>query len=231
MVVLYGGLGETHESAFISTRKGSSGFKVVQGDAIQITSNKNGTVILNYKLSSNQTVVLIGNTMQVIIVNTNAAYSFWVPEVDNGTVIVRGPYLIRSAKLTGNSTIALRGDLNQTQTEVELIMDDSVKFISFNGRMIASQRTVYGSLRFTLTAGDLGTTLPDLEQLQWASDISHYFFFSTCSWMLSYRNSLMAYQKPDQSMTTADGLPQISSTPQIPDFSLRQRISTLAIME
>ena len=167
MVVLFGGLGETHESAFVNACNNSASVKVMQGDAIQATSSKDGVVTLNYQLTSTQTVILIGNSLQVIIVNRNAAYNFWVPEVGKGTVIVQGPYLVRSAELTGNSTVALRGDLNKTKTDVELIADDSVTSVSFNGRIVPSQRTAYGSLKFTLSTGDLAVNLPDIEQLQW----------------------------------------------------------------
>ena len=167
VVVVYGGLGETHESAFVIPGNNSAGIKVVQGAAIRATSSKSDIVTLNYKLTSTQTVVLIGNRLQVIIVNRNAASNFWVPDIDNSTVIVQGPDLIRSAGFTGNSSIVLRGDLNQTKTDAELIADDFVTSVSVNGRTLATRRTSYGSLRFILSTGDLSVTLPAVEQLQW----------------------------------------------------------------
>ena len=166
IVVLYGSLGEIHETAFIVPEKRRIDVQIMQGQSIQNSSTKDDIVTLNYKLISPRTTVKITNDFQVLIMDRKAAYTTWVPEWNGGAAIVQGPYLIRSAKRTGQSTLALRGDLNQTQTDVEINADDDISSITFNGDVIPAQRTRSGSLKCKLISRDLTMALPKLRQLE-----------------------------------------------------------------
>lgn len=163
VVVIHGFLGETHETAFLTQGR----VKQVAGDAFQKSSSKDGVITINYKITSSQTVISVGNNLKVVVVNRNAAFDFWVPEWNLGAAIVRSPYLIRSAHRTDSGTLQLRGDLNQTSAEGEAFIDDNIRTLSFNGRQVPFQRTTYGSLKFQLRTSKLEVSLPSLEKLNW----------------------------------------------------------------
>lgn len=63
-------------------------------------------------------------------------------------VLVSGPYLVRSSKLS-ESTLALRGD-SQGETAMEVFAPNKVKKVTWNGKDIKVSRTNYGSLKGTL---------------------------------------------------------------------------------
>lgn len=110
----------------------------------------------------------IGPKLKVIIVTRNAAFDFWIPSWGDGSAIVSSPYLIRSADLEHSGTLALRGDLNQTQGVAEVWADKNVKSVSFNGKEVRAVKTSYGSLKFELkTQTDLKVELPNLGTLEW----------------------------------------------------------------
>ncbi len=74
VVVVYGGPGELHELAVIST----STANVVEGTGIT-TQNTNGTTILNWQTSSTRRVIQIGSLF-VYILDRNTAYNYWAPD-------------------------------------------------------------------------------------------------------------------------------------------------------
>jgi hypothetical protein len=176
-VVIHGFLGEVHETAFILPAKDSPRIKIIQGAAVKQSSIKGDIVTINYQITSSQTVVQIGTRLQVIIVNRNAAFNFWVPEWDGGTAIVRSPYPSRSAEVSSKETLALRGDLKMTQAEVDVIADDDVKSVTFNGKPVWVQETAYGSLKFQVATSKLEVSLPNLEDLDWVSPHALRFDF------------------------------------------------------
>lgn len=65
-------------------------------------------------------------------------------------VLVEGPYLVRSASVSG-STLAIRGD-STDKTDVEVFAPKGVKAITWNGKQVKSSKTSYGSLKATLAA-------------------------------------------------------------------------------
>jgi hypothetical protein len=68
----------------------------------------------------------------------------------NVTVLVHGPYLVRSASVS-KSTLALRGDSIE-KTTLEIFAPHGVDKITWNGKKVKSSRTPYGSLKATLDA-------------------------------------------------------------------------------
>ena len=74
VVVVYGGPGELHELAVVS----SSPATTVEGTGVT-TKSTNGTTILNWQTSSTRRVVQVGNVL-VYILDRNSAYNYWVPD-------------------------------------------------------------------------------------------------------------------------------------------------------
>jgi hypothetical protein len=79
VLVVYGGPGERHELAVITTEAPI----VVEGSNI-LTKSANGTTILNWQTSSTRRVVQVGNLF-IYILDRNSAYNYWVPDLpENG---------------------------------------------------------------------------------------------------------------------------------------------------
>lgn len=105
------------------------------------------------------------------------AYKFWFPELPTGKTIpsiskdrvaVKGPYLVRSAKVDGR-TLQLTGDLNSTET-VEVIAPSFIKSVKWNGHSARVQRSKSGSLKGELRFNRPRLELPDLTTLDWVCD-------------------------------------------------------------
>lgn len=74
VLIVYGGPGEQHELAVVT----SSSAKTIEGDGVT-TSNKNGAAVLNWQTSSTRRVVQVGDLF-VYILDRNSAYNYWVPD-------------------------------------------------------------------------------------------------------------------------------------------------------
>ncbi|KAI0690966.1 glycoside hydrolase family 35 protein [Cytidiella melzeri] len=82
----------------------------------------------------------------------------------NQSVLVGGPYVVRSATMLGTS-LSLSGDTNGT-TNVEVIAPSKVKKILWNGVEQHVSSSPHGSMQFT-TGTNFSITLPDLSKLSW----------------------------------------------------------------
>lgn len=84
-----------------------------------------------------------------------------------GSVFVFGPYLVRNATITG-STAAITGDLvSGTTTSLEVLVPASVRSVTWNGKPVKVQKTAWGTLKGSVTVGDLTPKLPSLQSLEW----------------------------------------------------------------
>jgi hypothetical protein len=73
-LIVYGGPGELHELAVISSNPAN----IVEGAGVTVQS-ANDTAILNWQTSSTRRIVQIGSLF-VYILDRNSAYNFWVPD-------------------------------------------------------------------------------------------------------------------------------------------------------
>lgn len=111
-------------------------------------------MIVSFKQNAGQTVLTFDNGVRVVLVDRSVAYTMWQPMLSNDphdpldqTVLVRGPYLVRSATVK-DGTVAITGDYNGT-TELEVFAPCSR--VTFNGRKIVMKDTKHGSLIGTLS--------------------------------------------------------------------------------
>jgi hypothetical protein len=74
VIVVYGGPGEQHELAVIT----SSAAQTVEGSRVT-TKSTDGTTILNWQTSATRRVVKVGSLF-VYILDRNTAYNYWVPD-------------------------------------------------------------------------------------------------------------------------------------------------------
>ncbi|KAG2073391.1 glycoside hydrolase family 35 protein [Suillus decipiens] len=115
-----------------------------------VSSNGVTTVTL---LSGIQKLTTIWDSSEQLVLysDVNTAGTFWSPEIStqdsvefanywqfgtNSSILVGGPYLVRNATITG-STLALRGDLNDS-VQLMVIAPDDVKTVTWNGISISS---------------------------------------------------------------------------------------------
>jgi Beta-galactosidase, domain 2 len=102
-VVVYGGPGELHELAVIT----SSSAQTVEGSGVN-TNTTGGTTILNWQTSTTCRVVQVGNLF-IYILDRNTAYNYWVPDFarndtwlftrpveETTSVIAQAGYLVRT---------------------------------------------------------------------------------------------------------------------------------------
>lgn len=133
-----------------------------------------GALTVGFTQGEGTSVLELDNGVRVVLLDRETAYTFWapaltddplVPETESGklsypsityllrcandqTVLVSGPYLVRSAKISG-STLALRGD-SKGETTLEIFAPQKVKKVTWNGKHVKSSRTRYGSLKAEL---------------------------------------------------------------------------------
>ncbi|OJD34859.1 glycoside hydrolase family 35 protein [Diplodia corticola] len=121
----------------------------------------NGTsAAFKYTQTKGATVVKFARGPVLYLLERWAAYTFFAPATTSDPhvapdeqVFVLGPYLVRSASISG-STVSLSGDhLNATSIDVYAGGSDAasaVDTISWNGVALATTRSAYGSLQASL---------------------------------------------------------------------------------
>ncbi|KAJ3902306.1 glycoside hydrolase family 35 protein [Lentinula edodes] len=135
----------------------------------------NGTLTLQYLLDGSQFVTIKhGNlTLVAIIVDTTIANQWHAPVLpgngefgnhfsvgSNETILVSGPYVVRSASITGD-TLSLNGDLDGTTT-IEFIAPDAIARLSWNDAAVQFQKTDHGTSTATVVVEPLHLILPVL---------------------------------------------------------------------
>lgn len=166
VVVLSAGPGESVEFHI----KGAT-----HGSVLSTESTTNATfhseahgITTNIPRVSGMSVYQFNNGVKVIVADKPTAYLFWAPNLSNDpfapvdqSVLVQGPYLVRSVSLDGH-VLALKGDILNS-TSIEVFAYASAKTLSWNGKKLATSRTAYGSLKATVTAFNGTVQLPSLD--------------------------------------------------------------------
>ncbi|TFK71435.1 glycoside hydrolase family 35 protein [Pluteus cervinus] len=159
-IVLYSPQGQTGETAFLFSSAPSASL----GDAPGVTTNySNGTFTINYTLNGIHFVpITLGTTAVTVVLMDKASANNWhapiIPAAGNfgnffsvGTnesVLVGGPYLVRTAEIQDN-VLYLTGDLNGT-TPIEWLAAPAVNQLKWNGLSIGSTKTSRGTFVATL---------------------------------------------------------------------------------
>ncbi|KAH7155975.1 putative beta-galactosidase [Dactylonectria macrodidyma] len=138
--------------------KGAKSGKVLSGNADKksLTKTRNG-IVTNVVTGKDNTVIDYNNHVQAVVVGRQSAYKLWAPTLsndplawENSTVLVHGPYLVRTATIKGD-TIHVTGDWDEA-TDVEIWAPKKVKRVTFNGAKLKVSKSKYGSLISSLSA-------------------------------------------------------------------------------
>lgn len=171
-IVFYAPAGQTGETSFLFDSAPTVNIAGLSGVT---TVFSNGTLMLSYALNGSAFVpITLGKTTIVAILLDKATANQWhAPLIPghgpfgnffslgtNKTVLVSGPYVLRTASIAGN-TLALAGDLNGT-TAIEVVAPKSVSRILWNNAPVRLTKTPRGS--FTAQVGAVHTIdLPTLD--------------------------------------------------------------------
>ena len=174
VLVLYGGANETHEFAVSA----SLGTPTVQGGNVAVYNNGQD-VIVQWQVIPDRRIVSFPGGLTVHLLWRNEAYNYWVLDlpapapISNYTsmnktkVIINGPYLLRTAEVSGGG-LYLTGDLNATTT-VEVIgkLPEQCSSLYFNGKKAeiidSSNVSVAASVQYV----EPQLTVPTLSSLTW----------------------------------------------------------------
>lgn len=155
LVTLWVPTGESGEFFLKDVKKG----KVAACDGCKDVKfhKAKGGLIVSFLQNEGRTVLTFDNGLRVVLMDRRSAYKLWQPELTNDphspldqSVLVTGPYLVRSATPAGK-TLALTGDWT-SETELEVYAAKRYSKITFNGKEIKVKKTKYGSLTGTLPA-------------------------------------------------------------------------------
>lgn len=165
VLFLYGDSSQGHEAAIYFT--GTPNQLHLRSPFVSISRSK-GPTILSFLPGIQGLVTLYDSDTQLVLFgDTDTAATFWSPviagdEADplrnfwglgtNASILVGGPYLVRSASLTGTE-LALRGDLSEG-ARLTVIAPKSIRSISWNGELISGDAIAAAGL--TSVGGFIG---------------------------------------------------------------------------
>ncbi|KAE8351357.1 putative beta-galactosidase B [Aspergillus coremiiformis] len=115
-------------------------------------------VTVSFMQRSGMSLVELDDGSRIALLDRSAAHVFWSPplnndpvEAGNNTVLVHGPYLVRSARLKG-CDLRLTGDI-QNSTKVSIFAPKSVCSVSWNGEKTSVESAKGGVLIASLRGG------------------------------------------------------------------------------
>ncbi|PSK34590.1 hypothetical protein B9Z65_8916 [Elsinoe australis] len=152
VVILYSEAGQTCTFAF---KDASPASYETFGATISFSAGRgnstNSTGSYTYTQPSGFSVVSFADGPLFYLMETTAAFRFWAPPTTSNPTVkaseqifVFGPYLVRSASLQ-DGTVNIVGD-NDNSTTIEVYAGEDASTISWNGQVLQTTRTSYGSL-------------------------------------------------------------------------------------
>jgi beta-galactosidase GanA len=143
--------------------------KVLAGNVSNTFDASSGDLRFNYTHAGLARVQISGGgrpPLLLLIGSEQAAQTFWRQDTGAGTVLERGPALVRDAKIRG-TTLALTGDTSQA-SELEVWTTADASKVTWNGESVVTMKTPSGSLLAARTLpGPERYTLPDLSMATW----------------------------------------------------------------
>ncbi|KAI1456826.1 glycoside hydrolase family 35 protein [Annulohypoxylon moriforme] len=179
-LILYGGADEVHEFAIdLSNLTKTSTQKKSNDSSVKSRMIDSNTLIVQWKVSTDRKILNLSDDLEVLLLWRNDAFNYWVTELptktpianysspSKSTVVVRGPYLVRTAAIVGE-TLHLTGDINRT-VDIELIYEPTgkVKALSFNDKALKGIRNEDGKLTARLDFQAPEVALPNFTTLEW----------------------------------------------------------------
>lgn len=161
LAVVYGRAGEDGETMLRYAARPT--VQVLAGAIATHWDAEDHTLRLNYRHGSlSRLRIRDGEHTLLMLIGDNAsAARFWRVPTSQGPVLVRGPYLVRTATPVGTDTLALSGDTARTG-DLEIFAPQAINTLRWNGHPVASHRSPSGSLHAALE-GPMPVSLPSLD--------------------------------------------------------------------
>ncbi|RWA13128.1 hypothetical protein EKO27_g1979 [Xylaria grammica] len=190
VLVLWVPTGESGEF----TVKGVKSAKVKSGEGrvnVKFFPGKSH-ITVSFTQNAGMSVVELADGSRVVLLDRSAAYLFWAPSLKNdpihapaSTILVQGPYLVRSSNIRGH-TLELTGDVANTTT-IRVFAPKSVRKLKWNGENVKITSTKNGFLTAQLK-GAPSYTLPALANWKSADglpEISNDYDDSGIAWKVA----------------------------------------------
>jgi len=159
LAVFYGRHGEAGETVLRYPEKPE--VKVIDGNVASQWDAKTHTLRLNYQHDGLARVAITqgASSLLLLLGDNEAATRFWQLDTNEGPVLLRGPYLARTAELHGGA-LALTGDTDAAG-DLEVFTAPDTRAVSWNGANVATTTTTSATLVGHLD-GPAPVTLPPL---------------------------------------------------------------------
>ncbi|KAI0379117.1 glycoside hydrolase family 35 protein [Hypomontagnella monticulosa] len=162
VLIVYSGPNESNELAAQIDNP-----SMVEADESIAINQSGGLVTMAWSTDSMRKIIVRLGGFHIYILDRNSAYNYWVTEINKtSSLIVSGPYLVRSASIDGDA-ISLSADFNRS-TVIEVIgaprgvnalkvNEEKMDFKIEDGRIVTNISYKAPSLK-----------LPSLSELSWA---------------------------------------------------------------
>ncbi|KAI1327087.1 beta-galactosidase B [Xylariaceae sp. FL0255] len=165
VLVLWVPTGESGE--FLMQEVKSATLKTCRGCSNVRIYAKGAGVAVSFTQNAGMSVVEFDDGSRAVLLDRSAAYLFWVTQftpsnpfaTPNSTILVHGPYLVRSSAIEGH-TLKLTGDVANATT-ITVFAPSSIQSLQWNGKNIAISSAQDGSLTAHLN-GAPSFSLPSL---------------------------------------------------------------------
>jgi beta-galactosidase GanA len=147
--------------------------RVTAGDAGASYDTASGTLRINATLDGLTVVRIDGGGQDapliVLLADDDAAVGLWPRDTDAGSVLVSGPALVRTVRVTGRS-VHLTGDTTAA-SDLQVWSTGTIRALVWNGQDIAVTATRSGSLAArTALPGPAAVSLPALSGWRYAAE-------------------------------------------------------------
>lgn len=203
VVVFYLKEGQTGEFAFKSQKNITFTAYGAESGFATASSSGRGYVSFKYKQAKGATVVQLSNGVLVYLLDIPTAWTFFAPPTTadpNVTpdhhLFAVGPYLVRSASVSGD-TVSLVGD-NAKATTIEVYAGNKIAKLVWNGKQLVTSKTPYGSLTAKISgAEDRKIVLPELKGFK-AADAAPEISpsFDDSKWVVANKTTTLNKVKP-----------------------------------
>ena len=209
VLLLYGRDGEDGETVLRYTSAPT--VEVLSGAVDSTFDAATGDLRLNYSHRGLARLRITGGgrpPLTLLLSDQSTADTFWRQDTPAGPILERGPQLVRTARVTGN-TLSLSGDTS-APTDLEIWAPTKLHTVNWNGSSSPAVPSGTGSLVTKQPLpGPKPVTLPDLSQATWryaAESPEARPNFDDTSWAAADRTTTNSTTKPPagQPVLTAD---------------------------
>ncbi|KAI1752742.1 glycoside hydrolase superfamily [Xylaria castorea] len=132
-------------------------------------------ITVSFTQNAGMSVIEFDDGSRVVLLDRSAAYLFWAPSLandpmhaPNSTILVQGPYLVRSSSIQGHA-LELTGDVANATT-VRVFAPESIRKLKWNGENVRINSNANGFLTAQLK-GAPSYTLPPLDGWKYADSL------------------------------------------------------------